>query len=149
MKQNQYNVLVDAEAKTYEFVSDGIKGSIVKLVQYSPMYGSNDFYNLGFGDKDLATGGFNDMVISNNGDTQKVIVTVASTVLDFTDRYPDVWVFATGSTPARTRLYQIGITTNLELITSNFEVFGLTKDGWKDFEIGTNFEAFLIKRKKQ
>ena len=42
---------------------------------------------------------------------------------------------------------KIGITTNLEMITSNFEVFGLTKDGWKDFKIGTNFEAFLVKRK--
>jgi len=30
--------------------------------------------------------------------------------MQFTDKEKDVWVYATGSTPARTRLYRMGIT---------------------------------------
>jgi len=33
-----------------------------------------------------------------------------SAVYAFTDKEKDVWVYATGSAPARTRLYRMGIT---------------------------------------
>ncbi len=45
--------------------------------------------NLGFGDKDLQTGEVDDTVISDNGDSQKVLATVAATVYAFTDKYPE------------------------------------------------------------
>ena len=146
MSNEKYDFETDPTASIYEFESVGKRGIFKKQIAYVLIESSN-IYNLSFVDIDRVSGVMSDTVVSDNGDTQKVLATVASTVLDFTDRYTDVWVFAKGSTPARTRLYQIGITTNLELITSNFEVFGLTKNGWKEFEIGTNFEAFLVKRK--
>lgn len=84
---------------TFEFISEGPKGLIHKLVQYQPT-NVKDVYNLAFGDKDHATGDIDDTVISNNGDSEKVLVTVVATIYAFTDKYPNAWVYATGSTKA-------------------------------------------------
>lgn len=48
------------------------------------------------------------MTISNNHDTKKVLSTVARAVLDFLEQNPQAIVMARGSTPSRTRLYQMG-----------------------------------------
>ena len=40
---------------------------------------------MGFGDKDLATGDINDLVVTDNKDSQKVLATVAFTVYTFTN----------------------------------------------------------------
>ncbi len=90
----------------FEFTSQGPKGQIPKLVKYSET-NLKDMYNLAFGDKDIKTGQINDTIISNNGDSDMVLSTVVSTVYAFTDKYPDAWVFATGSTKVRTRLYRM------------------------------------------
>ncbi len=39
------------------------------------------------------------------------------------------------------------ITTNLEEILEDFEVFGLSDETWQEFEKGKEHEAFLVKRK--
>lgn len=72
------------------------------------------------------------------------------TLYIFTDKYPEAMVFATGSTKARTRLYRIGITNNLEEIQGDFEIFGLVGGtNWQPFQKQIEFEAFLVKRKKK
>ncbi len=59
-------------------------------------------------------------------------------------------VFATCSTKARTKLYRIGISNNIEEIMEDFEVFGLVgKADWQSFTKQVEFEAFLVKRKKK
>ena len=83
----------------------------------------HNFYNLGFGDKNEKTGDIDDNVITNNGDSQKVLATVASSLVQFTEQYPNAMVYATGSTKARTRLYRIGISNNLEMIQDRSDVF--------------------------
>jgi hypothetical protein len=60
--------------------------------------------------------------ISNNGDSPKVLATVASTVYAFLERYPDAYVFATGSTNSRTRLYRMGISANYLEIRKDFNI---------------------------
>jgi hypothetical protein len=78
-----------------------------------------------------------------------VLATVAATLYTFTDKFPKAMVFASGSTSARTRLYRIGISNNLDAINADFEFFGLTKDNnWVKFEKRKDFDAFLVKRKK-
>lgn len=42
-------------------------------------------------------------LLTNNGDSTKTLATVASTVYAFTGKYPEAWVYATGSTAVRTR----------------------------------------------
>jgi hypothetical protein len=45
-----------------------------------------DLYNLAFGDKNLDTGDLNDLAISNNGDSEKVLATVVAAVYAFTNK---------------------------------------------------------------
>ena len=130
----------------FEFTSQGPRGQIPKLVKYSET-NLKDMYNLAFGDMDPKSGQINDTIISNNGDSDMVLSTVVSTVYAFTDKYPDVWVFATGSTKARTRLYRMGITKYITEIKKDFQVFGFKDGEWEKFEKEVEYEAFLVKRK--
>jgi hypothetical protein len=130
----------------YEFVSEGPKGKIPKLVIYEKT-NLKGFYNLAFGDKNAETGEIDDEVITNNDDSQKVLATVAATVYAFTHKYSDAWVAATRSSKSRNRLYQIGISNNLEEIKTDFIIYGLKDKKWEKFQKGVIYEAFLIKRK--
>lgn len=124
MKIDKYSITIGESFMVYEFVSEGIHGKISKLVIYSKTNLYN-FYNLGFGDKDEETGNIDDDVVTNNGDSEKVLATVAATLYTFTQQFPDAMIFATGSTKARTRLYRIGISNNIAAIEPDFEIFGL------------------------
>ena len=93
----------------FEFISEGKKGSIHKLIKFSET-SLKDFYNLAFGDKDILTGDIDDKVITDNGDSEQVLATVVSAVYAFTEKNKNVWVYATGSSKSRTRLYRRGIT---------------------------------------
>ncbi|WP_181306653.1 hypothetical protein [Rufibacter sp. XAAS-G3-1] len=44
------------------------------------------------------------------------------------DRYPDSWIYATGSNIIRTRLYRMGITNNFLEIQRDFDVYGLKEN---------------------
>ena len=85
-------------------------------------------YNLAFGDYDEEVKGIDDKAITNNGDSLKVLATVASTVYAFVEKHPKSWIVAPGSTEARTRLYRMGITNNLAEISDDFLIFGYTND---------------------
>lgn len=87
-------------------------------------------------------------MVSNNGDSEKVLATIVSAVYAFTDREKDVWVYATGNTPARTRLYRMGITKYIDEVRQNFEVYGLLNGEWEFFEKDIDYTAFLVRRNK-
>ena len=148
MGKEQYELRAESDAMSYQFTSIGPKGEIPKLIIYSKTPVKN-LYNLAFGDKDLNTGEIDDLVITDNKDSQKVLATVASTVYAFTNKYPRAFIGATGSTKARTRLYQMGISNNLEKITADFNVFGRKEGIWQPFEKNIAYDAFLIRRKKR
>ncbi len=114
MTAPQYELFSDESSTTFEFISVGNKGEISKIVMLSGV--DNNFYHLGFGDKDEETGEISDLIVSNNGDSEKVLTTVAACILIFTSKIPNAYVYATGSTESRTRLYRIGITNNLDEI---------------------------------
>ncbi len=113
----------------FEFISSGPNGDIIKVIQYTPTNIPN-VYNLGFGDKNNNTGDISDSITSNNGDREKVLSTVAFTTLKFLNRYQNYSVLAVGLTPARTRLYQIGIMKNLPEISVEISILGLHNDNW-------------------
>ncbi|MEN9333241.1 MAG: hypothetical protein RLY35_421 [Bacteroidota bacterium] len=146
MNLEKYTMDADEELFTFEFESHGPKGRIRKIVQYTKT-NWKDIYNLGFGDKDENTGEISDFSISNNLDSNRVLATVASSVSAFTLKYPHLWVYATGSSESRTRLYQMGISRHLDEIQLEFEVFGLRKNQWIPFSRNINYQAFIIKRK--
>jgi len=129
----------------YEFISAGPKGNIKKVVRLTRI--ASNIFNLGFGDLEESTGEIDDISITNNNDSRKVLATVASIVHDFTLRYHKALVTAKGSTVSRTRLYRMGITTHWLAINADFEVFGFQNGSWWPFELQTDYDAFLIRRR--
>lgn len=147
MKLPKYPLASGDKLMSYEFISEGQKGLIHKLVQFKRT-NLKDVYNLAFGDKDHSTGEIDDTVISNNMDSEKVLATVVATVYAFSDKYPDAMIYATGSTKARTRLYRMGIAKYLSQVTKDFEILGERNDDWENFRKNIEYDGFLVKRKK-
>ena len=146
MNLPKYKVIPNRTGKTYNFVSEGKKGIIYKVISFQEI--EEGLYNLGMGDVNPITKELDDKVVSNNGDTEKVLGSVVAAIYAFTARYPDVWVYAEGSTPARTRLYQMNIVKYFEQITADFELQCLLNQEWEDFRFNVNYEAFVIKSKR-
>ena len=147
MGNELYELEEGSNAMTFKFTSVGPNGAIPKLVIYTEI-DNNNVYNLGFGDKNPNTGKIDDSVVTDNKDSQKVLATVASTVYAFFDKHPTALIVATGSTKARTRLYQMGISNNLEDITVDFNVFGRKGKIWCPFEKNIEYNAFIITLKE-
>jgi hypothetical protein len=145
MKLDKYPVISTNEHLTYEFLSEGPNGTIKKVVYFQEI--EDNLYNLAFGDWNEEEQRIDDKARSNNNDRDKVIATVASTVNDFVKYYPEAIIFAKGSTPARTRLYQIGLLANWHEISQLFIVEGLTNGVWLIVEKQRNYEAFLVRAK--
>ncbi|HEV3223347.1 MAG TPA: hypothetical protein VGZ90_10725 [Puia sp.] len=148
MNFEQYSIISDSSFLSYKFESVGPKGVIKKYVYYRKIHMINEItYNLSFGDWDELTGGINDLVISNNNDTTKILFTVYQTVLLFTSHFPNANVLIVGSTNSRTRLYQMAIGRNFIEIEKNFDIQGFKYGSWELFKHGINFDAFLAKKK--
>ena len=91
VNQAQYSFQTNESYLDFEFESNGPKGSIRKVVRYSPRnVDGMTYFNLGFGDWNESEARIDDVSTTNNQDTQKVLATVAATVLDFTAAYPDM-----------------------------------------------------------
>jgi hypothetical protein len=147
MRDQRYQLKSAPLLMSYEFTSEGPKGSIQKVIKYTETT-NPDVYNLGFGDKLGDTDDYDDMSISDNKDSVRILATVAASTYTFTDAYPEKSILATGSTQSRTRLYRIGISNNLEEIEKDFVVLGYLNDKWELFERNKDYIAFVIKRKK-
>jgi hypothetical protein len=146
MKLDRYELKAGQNLTTFEFLSEGKKGKIVKVIQFQRMNIENIF-NLAFGDRNTDTGVLDDNVISDNGDTEKVLATVVSALYAFADKYPDAWVYATGNNSARTRLYRMGINKYLDIVTADFDIMGEYQNEWEWYESGKNYQAFAVRRK--
>ena len=147
MKLPKYEIEAEDSLAVFEFTSIGNKGNISKLIKFSETT-LKGFYNLAFGDKNLLTGEIDDKVVSNNGDSDKVLATIVSAVYAFTEKENEAWVYETGSTAARTRLYRMGITKYIDKVRQDFEVYGLLNGEWEDFQKEIDYTAFLVKRNK-
>ena len=140
-----YDLKAKNSLMTFEFISQGLKGSIKKRIQYQKIDEDDDVYNLAFGDVDMGTNDIDDIVITNNNDTTKVLATVASTVPMFLAKYPNAIIYMKGSTPTRTRLYQIEIAKNLDVINEKFTIFGQLEDkSLEKFQKNKPYSAFVI-----
>lgn len=147
MNLDKYTVVARNDHTSYEFYSEGPKGLIKKVIIYQRFGWNANIFNLGFGDWDEKAQRMNDKVTSNNNDRDKILATVAATVLDFTKRNPGAIVYAEGATPSRTRLYQMGIRAHWNEIIPYFDVFGYKQGKWEIFSPGKNYEAFFVTRK--
>lgn len=147
MDREQYAYLANVSRLRFEFTSIGPKGAIKKQVRFRARDSGDLIFNLGFGDLNEETDELDDFTISNNGDKDKVLATVAAAVIDFTCYFPQAFVYAKGSTQVRTRLYRMAIFKNLKEIEVILYVYGLKENSWTKFEPYCNYEAFMVLRK--
>ena len=149
MNLERYTYLKRESYKEYGFYSEGPRGRVLKVVRFARISPNVAFcYNLSFGDWSESQQSMDDRSITNNGDTEKVLATVAAVVVDFTRIFPQAVIYAMGGNPARTRRYQMGINKMLEEIEKTFYVYG-GKDGlWGTFRKNINYDAFVIQRKE-
>jgi len=146
MNIKAYQVIRSNRSKyAFEFTSRGIK-NVTKIVELKETNERN-IYNLSLGD---ILGGkvyFNN--VTNNKDTDTVMQTIGDIVIMFTSAIKERMGFVMGNTPARTRLYQMYLSNNLEKVQEIFLVAGLKNDGtgYELFEKGKNYNGFLVRRK--
>ena len=144
--ENKYSYTTNDSFLDYEFESIGIRGTIRKVARFNLI--DADIYNFGFGDLDETTGNISDTVVSNNGDDDMVLMTLASIIYSFTNVYNGFTVFITGTTASRTRRYQMEIGKHWDDIRKVFYLFGLKKEVWEEFKRGENYSAFIAQRKE-
>jgi hypothetical protein len=145
----QYKFEASKEFLEYTFYSEGPRGNIKKMIRSTleVMLGLR-YYNLSFGDWNDELKIIDDLAKSNNQDIEKIFATIATAVLDFCTHYPDAIIYAIGSTPARTRRYQMELNKYLKEIETDFELFGFIEDkGFISFRPGINYLSFLAFRK--
>jgi hypothetical protein len=148
MNLESYTFIKRPESHYYEFYSNGPNGSIKKVVEYYNFPELEaEVFNLAFGDWDEDNHRINDLVISNNADRDKVLATIAATVIEFMKEHPHAILVATGSTLSRARLYQIGIARLWYEINQSFEIYGYVNESWQPFERGVNYTAFLLRNR--
>jgi hypothetical protein len=90
MRLEKYELEVDPTRTVFDFVSEGPKGRILKRVYYVKMKveGFKNLYNIALGDKLEGSDEIDDLIVTNNQDREKVLATVAATVIIFTKRRP-------------------------------------------------------------
>ncbi len=123
----------------YNFTSHGKNGSIDKIARFDRL-GSN-VYNIAFGDWN--GNAMHDRTVSNNGDKDKILITVGRIISHFTEASPEALVFARGVDQRRTRLYQQGINKHWHHIGPFFAIWGFLDGQWSPFRKGINYQAFL------
>jgi hypothetical protein len=144
MKLERYELRASFRLTYFEFCSSGRKGEVIKVVQFQNI-GNGDLYNLAFGDKEVETEEINDQVVTDNGDSEKVLATVASAVYAFTDKYPEKWILVSGSTRSRMRLYRMAFNIYFEIVSKDFEIMGFTGGEWENFKRSEDYMAFAVK----
>ena len=146
MKVEKYQLKSESSLTIFEFVGEGAKGLIRKRIEFQATNDSK-LFNLAFGDKNLLTEQIDDLVVSNNGDSQKVLATVVAAVYAFFDKHPNTFVYAKGSTKARTRLYRMGMTKFYEEMINDFHLYSQIGNEFYLFEQGVEYEGFLAQKK--
>lgn len=137
MGQNQLN---------YNFYSVGPKGKILKAIWFRQVeFEPNRIFNVSLGDVDDITNEIKGNVISNNSDVDRVLMTVGQSVIIFCKRFPDAYVTVRGSTPARTRLYRMVISSRLTEIRRKFILYGLFGLKAELFRKNQNYDGFMVK----
>lgn len=145
MTQSFYPFTSSVEALRFDFMSEGPR-TIRKAVIYQklPRPGA---YNLVLVDIDEHNQ-LDDFSVSDNGDRDKVLATVVQTLFNFFDQHPHASVSFTGSTPARTRLYQAAIARELDRASERLDVYGLVDSQPEPFERNKAYAGFVIFQKQ-
>ncbi len=147
MELKTYDIDQSGGNYIYQFLSNGPKGEINKMVIYQPTSVKN-LFNLAFGDFNTSTNELDDLVVTDNGDGEKVLATVVSTFQYFFEKVPHAMVYIAGSTKSRTRLYRMAISKYLPFFEQKYNIIGELSHKWQRFVIDTEYLGFLITLKQ-
>lgn len=151
MKYEKYECFsASPDLLEFEFNSTGPKGTIPKTIKFETTTSEN-IYNLAFGNR-CSNDSLDDITVNDNKDRNKILATVAHSINLFCDKHPEKWIYFSGSTPERTRLYRMAISVNLEELSEKFEILGILQDAQGyitiPFQKKFNYFGFLAKKKK-
>ncbi|HTI09789.1 MAG TPA: hypothetical protein VL832_14575 [Puia sp.] len=150
MKYENYDtVRIADDLSSFDFVSTGKNGDIPKRIIFMPTH-LPEVFILAFGsitDNEEV----DDYAISDNGDRNKTLATIAVAVDLYTRCYPDRMIYFRGSTKERTRLYRMAVGINLEELCRTFDIYAEVDqhDDFVPFRKNMEINAFLVKRKVQ
>lgn len=120
--KNVYSVQYQkSNSHQFWFVSNGRK-NILKCVQFDVMDSNRNYFHLSLLDYDENSGLLRDDVVSNNGDTFKVLWTVLHCAQLFITRFPDAKITFTGNSSSRDRLFRRQINSNLTEVSELLQV---------------------------
>ncbi|PSL26036.1 DUF6934 family protein [Dyadobacter jiangsuensis] len=160
MNKDCYQFSKRSDGFTYTFISEGIRGRIVKGVLISPLYSAftypfSSVYNLAFGDlvPFHDTWMLDDSVRSGNGDMPKVIATVVRIAMDFLVRnhnsilsfegYMDEKSVLRGKNH-RNLLYQRAINSNWAELSKDFKFWGASGRKIDSYSVGIAYDTILV-----
>jgi hypothetical protein len=148
IQKPHYEFEASPDALIFEFDSVSESQTIKKVVVYDTIEGIEELYQLAFGNL-TEDGGIDFMTENKNKDRDKILATVAQTLLIFFKTYPNKKVYFAGSTPKRTRFYRSIISKFIEIIELYFHVVGLDENlNPEKFVKDRNYTGFVIYEKK-
>lgn len=141
----EFTAVASAYELVYAFNSLGPKGSIRKIVQFQEA--ENKTYNLAFGNRN-PDGTLDDLTVNDNKDRDKILATVGCIVSEFVKHHSDCYVFFSGSTKSRTRLYRMAISINYQDLSQTLEIWGINENFQPEqFQPINTYFGFLVKHK--
>lgn len=146
MKYEIYDhIKITDDFSIFDFLSVGKKGQILKRIEFTPT-DIPGIINLAFGDIN-EDGEIDDYSISDNGDRNKVLATVAFAVEIYLNKYPEKWIYFKGSTEERTRIYRMAVGLNLEELSLKFDIYAEQSDGIIEFRRNIDAQGILVRKK--
>lgn len=143
-KPQAYPVSTTEDRRIFQFYSESAERRIKKVVLYQKYSDFPLVFEMLMGDllEDNETIDF--LIESNNGDRNEVLFTVFQTIAMVLDEYAGSKILFYGSTPARTRLYQILISQYFEQAQEIYLIKGIKNKVEENFVKNKNYDAFLI-----
>jgi len=150
MHEDRYNqIRIDEDFTVFKFISEGRHGNLPKIVSFNEI--RKNIFNLALGTI-LSNGEIDFETITNNGDRNKILATVARIASIFIEHYPGKSVYITGSDNRRTLLFQRAISYAYDYLEQMFYVYGdisarTPASEFEPFDTAKNYSGFLIEGK--
>jgi hypothetical protein len=152
MHEDRYfNIENTPDYELFTFSSKGRHGEIIKIVRFEEVVWLKNTFNLALGT--ISSDGEEDFEsLTNNGDRNKVLATVAIIISKFIETHPRTSIYIAGSDIRRTLLYQRAIAYAYEELIQIFNIFGdvspsSEKSEFEVFDKLKIYNGFLIRKK--
>lgn len=137
---------MEASEDSLSFAFDSISGQRIIRKKAEFVLISADLYNFAFGDVNEEDE-IDDFVVSNNKDMDKVFATLIQILITFLKTHKGKGVYFKGSTPSRTRMYQIILNKERANWEGLLAVYGSYNGNLMPFETDHRYNSFIVELK--